>query len=243
MTGTYASFIMVLRGWGSFLAAAVVLLAVGCGTRALDPGMDPKTTGKTTGMTTGTAGQGGAPNPDPGTDLVAALQAIAGPDQLLIVGVTGGAVTSASSHGPTYTFVRDPEALVEAAAVVHMRVCSVEFQALTLGPPGDVSTLAVSDALDVCLKEDLGDMPTRLAALQTPSLVVVVAPNTAITVHSTNNGINYFYDADIIRLLHAARELYVPVCFVMTGPLALPTPQGQSAGASVDEALAACGRS
>ena len=67
-------------------------------------------------------------------------------------------------------------------------------------------------------------------------------PNTAITVHSTNNGINFFYDADIVRLLHAARMTYVPVCDVAPDTLALPTPEGQTAGLSVQDALARCGR-
>jgi hypothetical protein len=229
---------MRVRGSGWLLAAVLVahVAIVGCEARQLDPGANP---------TTGTGGQaGGRPisPPPPEIDLASMLKQVSGPDQLLILGVSGGAVTSVSTRGPVYPFVGDPEALDEAAAVVGMRVCSVEFQQLTLGPPGDVSTLAVSDALDMCLKEDLGDMPARLASLRTPSTVVVVAPNTAITIHSTNNGVNAFYDTDIVRLLHAARELYVPVCFVTTGQLAGPTPDGQSAGVSIEDALAACGR-
>jgi hypothetical protein len=228
---------MGARGSGWLLAAAL-LGGLGCNARALDPGVNPMDP-----TMTGTGGSNPPPDPVVTPDLVSQLRMVAGPDQLLIVGVNGGAVTSVSTHGPIHQFVNDPERLVEAAAVVGMKVCSVELQTLALGLPGDGAMLAVPDALDMCLKEDLGDMPARIAELRTPSMVVVVASNAAITVRSTNGGINYFYGTDIVDLLHAAREVYVPVCFVMTGALALPTPEGQSAGASIDEALAACGRS
>jgi hypothetical protein len=226
--------VMVVRS-GAAVLAAVLLLAGGCGARALDPGMNP---------TTGTAGQGPPTTPFPATDIVAALKAVSGPDRLLIVGTNAGAVTSISTRGPFAAFLRDPETLTEAAATVGMPVCSIELQALALGETAiDASMLTVSDALDICLKEDLQDMLGRLGSLETTSTVVVVAANTAITVHSTNGGINYFYDADIVRLLHAARKLDVAACIVAPDSLALPSPSGQTPGLSIDEALASCGRS
>jgi len=149
-----------------------------------------------------------------------------------------------SANAPALQLFEDPETLVEAAAMAGMPVCSVEYQALTLDPTlADATTLTVSQAVDGCLKEDLGDMIARVAALKTPETVVVIAANAAITVHSTNGGINYFYGADMLQLLHAARKLYVPACLIAPQALALPTyPQGQTPGLSVDEALATCGR-
>jgi hypothetical protein len=226
---------MVVRSGQMTLLALALAGAVGCGARALDPGMDPM----------GTGGTGTSPPPDPvgATDLVSQLKAVAGPDQLLIVGTNQGAVTPISTRGPFTAFAADPESLTEAARVVGMPVCSIEMQALAVAGNSDATTMTVPDALDQCLKEDLQDMLARLGSLMTSSTVVVVAANTAITVHSTNGGINYFYNADIVGLLHAARKLYVPVCVVAPESLALPTPEGQTPGLSVDEALASCGRS
>ncbi|HEY7371971.1 MAG TPA: hypothetical protein VIF57_07305 [Polyangia bacterium] len=228
---------MVARRLGLVLAAALPL-AAGCGSRALDPGMDP--------TTAGTGGQGvGAPTPMPEDELVATLKLNGGPDKLLMVGTNSGVVTSTqAADGPLLQLYEDPETLVEAAAMAGMPVCSVEYQGLTLDPAlADATTLTASQAVDGCLKEDLGDMLSRLGGLKTPETVVVIAANAAITVHSTNGGINYFYDADMLRLLHAARKLYVPACLIAPQALALPTyPQGQTPGLSVDEALATCGR-
>jgi len=223
---------MAYRGSGWFSLLAASLLAPGCGARALDQGMNPPTTG--------TGGDGA---PEPVTDLVAALKALNGPDSLLIVGNNAGAVTSISTRGPFTAFLRDPETLDEAAKVVGMPVCSVELQSLTFASTAtDPSTVTVSDALDACLKEDLQPMLATLGSLQTASTVVVIAANTAITDHSTNNGINFFYDADIVRLLHSARKLYVPACIIAPQSLSLPSPQGQTAGLSIEDALASCGR-
>jgi len=236
---------MVFRRLDLSLVAA--LLLAGCGSRALDPGMDPNATG--------TGGQAGGapttttttttPTPPQDDELVATLKANAGPDKLLMIGTNAGLVTSTqSANAPALQLFEDPETLVEAAAMAGMPVCSVEYQALTLDPTlADATTLTVSQAVDGCLKEDLGDMLARVAALKTPETVVVIAANAAITVHSTNGGINYFYDADMLQLLHAARKLYVPACLIAPQALALPTyPQGQTPGLSVDEALATCGR-
>jgi hypothetical protein len=234
---------MVVRGSGWLLAAAL-LGVLGCDARALDPGMNP-----TDPTMTGTGG--GSPPPDPvgptpppATGIVAELMALSGPDQLLIVGTTAAAVTPISTPGPFTAFPENAETMTEAAARAGMPVCSIELQTLAFNDASDATMMTVPDALGACLKEDLQDMLARLGSLQTPSTVVVIAANTAITVHSTNGGINYFYDTDIIKLLHAARKLYVPACIIAPQSLAVPTyPEGQTPGLSVDDALAACGRS
>jgi hypothetical protein len=85
-------------------------------------------------------------------------------------------------------------------------------------------------------------MLSRLGALKTAETVVVIGANTAITARTTSRGINFFYDADMLRLLHAARKMYVPACVIAPDSLALPTyPQGQTPGLSVDDALVRCG--
>ena len=229
---------MNFRGLGRLTLSALAAAAlIGCGARALDPGMDPSMTG--------TAGQGGAPLPPiphPPPDLVGSLKAVAGPDRLLIIGTNAGAVTFISTRGPYTPFLSDPEPLDEAAAMVGLPVCSVEFEELSFDATAADGAVTVGDALDACLKEDLQDMLERLGGLWTPEMVVVVAANTAITDHTTNGGINFFYDADIGRLLHAARKLYVPVCNIRPASLSLPSPEGQTDGVSIESALAACGR-
>ena len=209
------------------LAGLVLSAVVGCGARSLDPGNGSQT--------------GGAGGP-PEDALVAALRDLGGADSLLIVGTNAGWVPR-KPYGEIRTFREDPETLVEAAAVVGMPVCSVEFNALAIDSiNGDAMSLTYAAASDACGNENLGDMIDRLNALKTASTVVVVAANAAVTDRTTNGGINFFYDADITRLTHAARKLYVPVCVVSPESLALPTPpQGQTPGLSVDEALAACG--
>jgi len=222
---------MQKRRASAWVTAGLLLLGVGCGTRVLDPG-----TGAGTGTSTGGSG---APPEDA---IVAALRDLGGPDTRMIVGTNAGWVPRAPS-GEIRTFREDPETLVEAAAVVGMPVCSVEFNGLAIDSiNGDATSLTYPQAAEACGSENLGDMLDRLNGLKTPSTVVVVAGNTAVTDRSTNGGINYFYDADITRLTHAARKLYVPVCVISPESLALPTyPQGQTPGLSVDEALAACG--
>jgi len=191
---------------------------------------------------TGTAGQGAPNYPVPPTDLVGALKAVAGSDRMLIVGSNAGAVTVVSTRGPFTSFPADPETLDEAAAMVGLPVCSVEPEFLSFDPSAADGAVTVGDALDACLKEDLKDMLDRLGGLWTPETVVVVAANTAITDHTTNGGINFFYDDDIFRLLHSARKLYVPVCNIRPASLSLPSPQGQTDGVSIEAALASCGR-
>jgi hypothetical protein len=223
------------------LAAVAFGVALGCTRGALDPQGD-STPGGTTGMAGagGTTGQAGAP----GEDLVTTLKGLVGPGTQLIVATNGGVVTPAE-YGPIPTFPeRDPETLVEAAAVVGMPVCSVEPLALAFASTtSTAAALSTPDAQAMCVNDDLGDMLGRLSGLKTDATVVVVAANTAITVHSTNNGINYFYDLDIGRLQRAARRLYVPVCIVSPDVLALPSPGGQLPGLSIEDALASCGRS
>jgi hypothetical protein len=235
---------MIVRasGWG---LATVLLIGAGCGARALDDGMDMTGTGTGSGSTTSPPGMTKPSPPPPGVDLVATLRLNGGPGKLLVIGTNGGVVTSSTTNdGTGLVLPQDAETLDEAAAAAGLPVCSVEFQGLTRDrAAADANTLAVQDAVDACLQEDLTDMLGRLGGLKTPSTVVVIASNTAITFHSTNNGINYFYDADMVRLLHAARALYVPACVVAPDALAAPTyPEGQTPGLSVEDALARCGR-
>jgi hypothetical protein len=232
-----------MDGRRSLLLVGVVLLLGGaCDSRPLDPGAsnpggDPHPGGGPLPPT---------PLPTPAPDaLLASLKAAAGPSSLLVVGTNAGALTRAPAGGVQF-FQSDPETLVEAAAVIQMPVCSVELQALAVSTTGGGTTdgMTIDAALAECDQQDFGTMLDRLNALKTASTVVVIAANTAITVHSTNNGINYFYDADIVRLLRAARKLYVAACVIAPESLAVPTyPQGQSAGLSIDAALASCGRS
>jgi hypothetical protein len=175
---------------------------------------------------------------------VAALQAVAGPGRQLIIGTNGG-VVALSDSGPYRVFDdRDPETLTEAAAVVGLPVCSIEPQALAPNAVmSDATGLSAPDATAFCASDNLDEMIGRLNGLKTPEMVVVIAANTAITVHSTNGGINFYYGDDIGRTLRAARRLYIATCIVTPDPLSLPTPpSGQSPGLSVDEALARCGR-
>jgi hypothetical protein len=219
-----------MKTWGAAVVGATFLAAIGCTPAPLDPTGNP-----------GTAGQ----PPTTGVDLVTALRAETGPGRQLILAANGG-VVDRSDTGRLGVFAdTDPEALMEAAAVVGLPTCSIEpqalaFPAVTSGPDG----LTTPDAAWYCASDDLAEMTQRLNGLKTPQLVVVIAANTAITVHSTNGGINYFYDGDIGRLLRTARRLYVPACIVAPDILALPTAySGTTAGLSADEALARCGRS
>jgi hypothetical protein len=212
------------RSSARWVAAALLTVVGGCGARALDPAGAPT---------------GGSSNPD---DVGAALRAVAGPDALLIVGVNAGAVAR-TPDGSVAVFERDPDTLARAAMAIGMSVCSVEFQKLvTPAATGDSNAIAIDDALALCEGDGLSDMVARLGSLKTASTAVVVARNTAITVYSANDGINFFYDDDIIRLLRAARQLYVPVCVIAPDALILPSyPEGSSPGVTVQEALARCG--
>lgn len=176
-------------------------------------------------------------------DLRSRLRQLNGPHVWLVVGTNGGAVIDDRDEHVIAGFNQDPETLAEAAAAAGMMTCSVEFSALAIGSAADDPTAVPPDqALPACLNDDLGDMLTRLSGLKTDATVVVIAANAGITARSTNGGINYFYADDIVRLLHAARRLYVPACIVAAESLAPPTPEGQSAGLSIAEALARCGR-
>ena len=210
---------------------AMLFAAAGCGPRALDSAAPPPT--------------GGSSNPD---DIAAALQVAATSETLLIVGTNGGVLVR-TRDGGVRVFERDPDTLVAAAMAVSVPTCSVEFGKLIApsggGAPEAVSPeiLAIDAALAICDGDDIGEMTSRLTALKTASTVVVIASNTAITVHSTNNGINYFYGADIVRLLRAARKLYVPACVIAPDALGIPIyPEGTSPGLTIEEALARCGR-
>jgi hypothetical protein len=176
-------------------------------------------------------------------DTRATLQALAGPSTLVVVGAHQGAAARTRTGGVQF-FDQQPGSLVDAAAAIHMPVCSVELDDLAApSAPADGTGVAIDAALAECDRNDLGDMLDRLNGLKTDATVVIIAANAGITVRSTNNGVNYFYDADIVRLLRAARKLYVAACVIAPSSLAIPTyPQGQRQGLSVDQALASCGR-
>jgi hypothetical protein len=199
------------------------------------------TGGTSGGATGGTAGTGQAGAPD--DELASQLKAMAAPGRQLFIGINGGAVAGDdfSYYFPGY----DPEALMEAAASAGLPVCSIEPQLLAFtSMVSDAAGLSTADAAAFCAMDDLATMTQWLGSLKTPQLVVVAAANTGITVHSTNNGINFVYGNDIDKLVRTARRMYVPVCDVRPDVLSLPTPpDGESPGLSVDQALASCGRS
>jgi hypothetical protein len=230
-------------GW---LTAAIVG-AIGCSPGMLDPSGDPDPSPMTGGRAGtaptpaigGTTGQAGAPGDD---DLVTMLRSLNAPDSQLIIATNGGIVVS-TAFGATGVFTdRAPEALAEAAAKVGMTVCSIEPYPFTSSSPTTGTALSLGEAVAFCTNDDLAEMLQRVNGLKTPSLVVVIAANTGATFHSTNNGINYFYDDDIDRLLRAARRLYVPACIIRPDLLSLPiAPAGMTAGVSLEMALAGCG--
>src|SRR5262245_50915624 len=113
---------MARAAWG--LVAVALGMALGCTPGALDDSAPGGTTGQA--GTGGTTGQAGAP----GEDLAATLKGLVAPGTQLIVATNGG-VVARTEYGRIPTFPdRDPETLVEAAAVVGMPVCSVEPLAL-----------------------------------------------------------------------------------------------------------------
>jgi hypothetical protein len=174
---------------------------------------------------------------------VDALRPLVGPQTRMIVGATASVVLD-TPDGALRFFVADPATTAATAAEVGIPVCSIELDTVQTPPmPDDVVSMSVMSAVQACANDQLAAMLAKLRQLQTPTTVVIVAANAAATVHSTNNGINYFYDGDILRMLHAARQLNVVACVVAPSDLALPTlPAGQTPGLSIDQALASCGR-
>jgi hypothetical protein len=161
----------------------------------------------------------------------------------MIIGATASAVLDTPDASVRF-FVGDPGTMASTSAQAGIPVCSIELDTVQTPPmPDDVVTTSLMSAVQACANDRLDDMLAELRQLQTPSTVLIVAANVAATVHSTNNGINYFYDTDILRMLHAARQLNVTTCVVAPNALSLPTfPQGQTAGLSIDDALASCSR-
>ena len=107
----------------------------------------PETGNPTTG---GTTGQGGAPE----STLVATLRALAAePGRQVIIGTNGGVVVAAGSDAIALFVGTDPEALMEAAAVVGLPVCSVEPQALTFTSVTSDATGPVDARRDGVLRE------------------------------------------------------------------------------------------
>ncbi len=216
----------------AFAGLMVVLACVGACSSQMEPADPvPPPPAPTTPTTTTTLP----------TVSVAALAPLVGPSTRMIIGATASAVLDMPGDA-VQLFVGDPGTMASTAAEVGMPVCSIEPDTLQTPPmPSDVVSWSLLSAQQTCASDQLDDMLAKLRLLQTPSTVVIVAANTAATVHSTNNGINFFYDLDILRMLHAARQLNVTACVVAPNDLALPTPpSGQTPGLSIDEALASC---
>ena len=217
----------------SGLVAAVVLAAVGaCAPRELDPVGTP-TTGPTPNA--GTAGGG---------SLATSIGALAGPNTRMIVGSNAGAVIDAD-EGSVALFEATPDALVAAAAAASMPVCSVELERLvTASQAAGPGAITVEDAMIDCAGFDYGYVLDQLSVGRLPSSRVVIGANAGISMGAADRGFAYYYDEDVIRLLRAARKLYIPACLVMPKALAIPLfPEGQTSGLTIEEALASCGAS
>jgi hypothetical protein len=201
------------------VAAGLFLGAAACAPRALEPGEHPIT--------------GGLPG---------SLAALAGPDTRLIVGSNGGAVID-DGRGRVTTFEQDPGALVAAAATVAIPTCSVELRRLvTAWQAGGPDAISIDEAVADCDGFDFGFVFDQLAASKTPASRVIIGANTAVRMGGTDRGFGYYYDEDSVRLLRAARRLYIPACIVLPDALALGRfPGNLDPGLTVEEALARCG--
>jgi hypothetical protein len=197
----------------------VFLAAAACAPRPLEPGERPIT--------------GGLPE---------SLAALAGPDTRLIVGSNAGVVIDDGRDRVTL-LEQDPGALVAAAATVSMPACSVELQRLvTASQAAGPDTITIDAAVADCDGYDFGFVFNQLAASKTPASRVIIGANTAVRMGGTDRGFGYYYDEDSVRLLRAARRLYIPACIVVPDALALGRFPGNLApGLTIEEALARCG--
>jgi len=202
------------------VAATVFFAGAACAPAALDPMATPTT--------------GGTPS---------SLAALAGPSTRLIVGSNAGAVINGAS-GRVSVFEQDPGELVDAAAAASMPACSVELRRLATGSqPADLEAIAIEDAVADCDGFDYGFVLDQLSASKLPTSLVLIGTNAAIRMGGTDHGFAYYYDQDVIRLLRAARKLYIPACIVVPDALEIPLyPEGHTTGLSIDEARARCGR-
>jgi hypothetical protein len=95
-----------------------------------------------------------------------------------------------------------------------------------------------------CGRFDFGYVFDQLAASQLPSSRVVIGTNAGVRMGGTDRGFGTYYDEDVVRLLRAARKLYIRACVVVPKALAIPLfPEGQTSGVTIEEALAGCGAS
>jgi hypothetical protein len=221
-------------GRGSDLLVAALVAAAACAPRELDPVGAP--------MTGGTPNAGTASGGSP----AAAIGALAGPNARMIVGSNAGAVIDGDAdEGSVAMFEQAPGALVAAAAAAAIPVCSVEPQRLvTASQAAGPEALTVEDAMIDCGRFDFGYVFDQLAAGQLPSSRVVIGTNAGIRMGGSDRGLGYYYDEDVVRLLRAARKLYIPACVVIPKALAIPLfPEGQTSGVTIEEALAGCGGS
>ena len=179
--------------------------------------------------------------PPPTGYALSDLGSLVGSQSLMIIGTNASALVGAPTDD-VHFFNNQPGEVATAAATVHMAVCSVELDALVVPPASAADvTASLTAARAKCAQEDLTRMLAELHALQTRSTEVIVGANAAETWHSTNNGVNYFYDGDILGMLHAARQMNVMACVVAPSDISLPTSMGQTAGVSISDALQGCG--
>jgi hypothetical protein len=215
-------------GRGSDLLVAALLAAAACAPRELDP-MGTRTTGTA---------------PNAGVSPTVAIAALAGPNTRMIVGSKGGAVIDAAAdEGSVAVFEQAPGALVAAAAAAAMPVCSVEPQRLvTASQAAGPQAITVEAAMVDCAAFDYGYVFDQLSTGRLPSSRVIIGANAGIRMGAADRGLAYYYDEDVIRLLRAARKLYIRACVVLPDALAIPLfPEGQTSGVTIEEALARCG--
>lgn len=184
----------------------------------------------------------GQPETTSSSDLPADLATLAGPTSLMIVASNAGVLVE-TSMGDMRFYNDDPGKLAMAAATARIPVCSIELGTLVTPPAAsDAVAQSVAAAMAGCSHQNLTSSLAELRMLQTPSTVVIVGANAAETAGSTNNGVNYFYGADIVGMLHAARSLDVTACVVAPQNISLPMyPTGATPGVSIPQALASCG--
>jgi hypothetical protein len=160
----------------------------------------------------------------------------------MIVGANASAVID-TYDGSTALYERDPGGLVAAAAADGMPVCSVELQRLvTASQPAGPGVISVEEALIECGRLDLRDMLDRLSASKLPSSRVIIGTNVGLTMGGSDRETVAYFDDDVVRLLRAARQLYIRACIVVPETLQVETfPGNVSPGLSIEEALARCG--
>ncbi len=213
------------RGGWAQIWVAVLLSAGACSTEMANEPGSPETTATSS------------------SDIPTDLASLAGPMTLMIVATNAGVLVGTPAGDSQFYDNGDPGKLAMAAATAGIPVCSIELGMLVTPPaPAGAVAQSVAAAMDQCSHQNLTSDLAELRQLQTPSTVVIVGANAAETVGSTNNGVNYFYGADVLGMLHAARTLDVTACVVAPQNISLPMyPLGATPGVSIPQALASCG--